>query len=243
MRRVSIVRLVRRAAIRETYNERLGRVSCVSVARQGGRAVPKIVDHEARRAELAEALWRVLARDGLEGVTMRSVAAEAGRTRGIIEHYFESKEDLLMSACRLARERALAQVVYHHEQLVGREALRTVMLEDMALHGSRREAAGIWFGLLSAAARNRAIAAELALFDSDVTVVLAEIMREMIDRGEAAADLDPEAEARSLLAFNIGINLSVMMQPDVFSDEAVEAEVEGFLARLTRPARTPPDAS
>ena len=40
--------------------------------------MPKIVDHEARRAELAEAVWRLASRDGLEAVTLRGVAAEAG---------------------------------------------------------------------------------------------------------------------------------------------------------------------
>jgi len=39
--------------------------------------MPKGVDHDERRAELAEAVWRVVETDGLEGLTMRRIAHEA----------------------------------------------------------------------------------------------------------------------------------------------------------------------
>ena len=48
--------------------------------------MPKIVDHDARRAAIAEALWRVAERDGVEGVTMRAVAREAGWSTGVVTH-------------------------------------------------------------------------------------------------------------------------------------------------------------
>jgi AcrR family transcriptional regulator len=196
--------------------------------------VPKIVDSEARRAELSEALWRVLARAGIEGVTIRSVAAEAGWSRGIVEHYFKTKQEMVLYACQLACRRGLAKVASHHRELHGRAALRAVLLHDLALYGERRQAAGIWFGLLSAAAHESALGAEMIRFDAEVRLILAEIIAEMIARGEASTDLNPEAEARSILSFNLGVNLSVMMQPELFSDEIVEVEVDIFLSRLQR---------
>lgn len=194
--------------------------------------MPKIVDHEARRAELAEALWRVLARSGTSGATVRAVAAEAGWSRGIIEHYFASKDEMLLYACRLAAERALAQVRESRRTHVGREALRSVLLEGRSLSPKRREAAGVWLSLLSAAGRDQALAAELVRFDAEVRAVLAEIIAEMIAGGEAAAGLDPKAEADAIFAFNLGLNMSVRLQPERYTDEVVAAEVEAFLGRL-----------
>ena len=67
-----------------------------------GAGVPKIVDHEERRQELIEAAWRVIARDGLDGATVRAIAVESGYSTGTLAHYFTDKDDIL----RVALERA-----------------------------------------------------------------------------------------------------------------------------------------
>ena len=59
--------------------------------------MPKVVDIEQRRAELAEAASRLIARAGIESATMREVAAEAGWTTGALTHYFSDKRELLLT--------------------------------------------------------------------------------------------------------------------------------------------------
>ena len=66
--------------------------------------MPKVVDRERRRGDLARAAARVVARIGLEGVTIQAVAAEAGCSAGSIAHYFRSKDDLLVHTLRAATE-------------------------------------------------------------------------------------------------------------------------------------------
>ena len=77
--------------------------------------MPKVVDVAARRAELADAAARLIARSGVEAATMREVAAEAGLTTGALTHYFADKRALLLHTYqqsleerRWARERAVA---------------------------------------------------------------------------------------------------------------------------------------
>jgi TetR/AcrR family transcriptional repressor of bet genes len=60
--------------------------------------MPKLVDHEGRREAVVRAASRRIGRVGLDAVTMRDIATEAGCTTGMITHYFESKEDVLLSA-------------------------------------------------------------------------------------------------------------------------------------------------
>ncbi len=67
--------------------------------------MPKIVDHEERRRELAEALWRVIATSGPQAVSIRTVAAEAGLSAGALRHYFQTREELLLFAMDLSEER------------------------------------------------------------------------------------------------------------------------------------------
>ena len=68
-------------------------------------AMPKVVDHEERRTELAAAVWRLASRDGLEAVTVRRVAEEAGWSTGAVVHYFADKEDLLLFAFSTVADR------------------------------------------------------------------------------------------------------------------------------------------
>ena len=53
-----------------------------------------------RRREIAQAVWAVIAERGIEGVTLRSVAAEAGISVGRIQHYHASREELVRDSCR-----------------------------------------------------------------------------------------------------------------------------------------------
>ncbi|MCH0539852.1 TetR family transcriptional regulator [Streptomyces sp. MUM 203J] len=53
---------------------------------------------EARRRALLEAALRVVARDGVAGVTHRSVAKEAGLPASSAAYYFGSVDDLLVAA-------------------------------------------------------------------------------------------------------------------------------------------------
>jgi len=62
--------------------------------------MPKVVDIEQRRHELAEAAAHLIARAGVGAATMRDVAAEAGWTTGALTHYFADKRELLLYTFR-----------------------------------------------------------------------------------------------------------------------------------------------
>jgi AcrR family transcriptional regulator len=72
--------------------------------------MPKVVDHEKRRHDIAEAMWRVIARDGLAAASARTVAAEAGWSLGAVRHYFGSQNELLLFATSAMIEGAAARV-------------------------------------------------------------------------------------------------------------------------------------
>src|SRR6478735_2029550 len=94
--------------------------------------MPRIVDHEERRAEVAAAVWLIVSRDGLEAATVRRVAAETGMSTSVVSHYFAGKDDLLRLAFRIVVDR-------------GRERASA----DSA-HGGRAEAR-VWFAFLGLA--------------------------------------------------------------------------------------------
>ena len=72
--------------------------------------MPKQVDHAQRRQQIAEALLQVAGSQGLEGVSLRHVAAQAGVTSGMVQHYFPSKHAMVDFAMRSASARYQARM-------------------------------------------------------------------------------------------------------------------------------------
>jgi AcrR family transcriptional regulator len=99
--------------------------------------MPKIVDHDQRRVELVDATWRIIAQKGLDGATMRDIAAEAGFANGALKPYFPTKDRLL----DFAFEHIFAQTNRRMEAaiagLAGREALRAYCHEILPLDDER----------------------------------------------------------------------------------------------------------
>ncbi|SCL44105.1 transcriptional regulator, TetR family [Micromonospora citrea] len=72
--------------------------------------MPKRVDRHERRTLIASALMRVAARQGLEAVSLRHVATEAGVSPGMVQHYFRTKDEMMAFAMTVVRERSQARV-------------------------------------------------------------------------------------------------------------------------------------
>jgi len=68
--------------------------------------MPKKVDHQERRTRIADALMRVAAEQGLESVSLRHVAAEAGVSAGMVQHYFRTKDEMMAFALTVVRDRS-----------------------------------------------------------------------------------------------------------------------------------------
>jgi TetR/AcrR family transcriptional regulator, transcriptional repressor of bet genes len=60
--------------------------------------VPRKVDHDERRRHIVEALLRITASRGIDAVSLREVAQEAGVSMGAVQHYFTSKDEMLLFA-------------------------------------------------------------------------------------------------------------------------------------------------
>ncbi|WP_156506437.1 TetR/AcrR family transcriptional regulator, partial [Oleiphilus sp. HI0117] len=60
--------------------------------------MPKIVDHEERRAAIARGAVEAIANYGIHKVTMIKFAEAGGCTEGMVNYYFDNKEHVLQAA-------------------------------------------------------------------------------------------------------------------------------------------------
>ena len=68
--------------------------------------MPKIVDHDQRRDQIALVACRVVAEHGFDQATIVRIAREAGYTTGMVAHYFDTKQDIIIAALRLILRRS-----------------------------------------------------------------------------------------------------------------------------------------
>ena len=103
--------------------------------------MPKIVDHAARRDEIALVACRVVATHGFEHATVVRIAREAGYTTGMIAHYFDSKQEIILAALRLVLRRM-------DERLAAPAApgatLLDLLAESLPLDAPRATEAAFW---------------------------------------------------------------------------------------------------
>lgn len=72
--------------------------------------MPKAVDHDQRREQIAQAACGVVATHGFERATVVRIARAAGYTTGMLPHYFASKQDIILAALRLSLMRIEARL-------------------------------------------------------------------------------------------------------------------------------------
>ncbi|QII05240.1 TetR family transcriptional regulator [Rhodococcoides fascians A25f] len=114
--------------------------------------MPKIVDHEARRSEIVAAVWRVIERAGMNGATVRSVAAEAGVSPGSLRYYFSDQGELVLFAAEAMTQRIVHRLEAHPTEGDGLARAVRVLEEMLPLDENRRVEASVW---LEAIARAR----------------------------------------------------------------------------------------
>jgi TetR/AcrR family transcriptional repressor of bet genes len=197
--------------------------------------MPKVVDHEARRAELGEAVWRVALRRGLEEATLREIAAEAGWSTGALAHYFADKDELLRFAFRLVVQRAAARFARALEDGDRLEALAAALRETLPLDEERRAEARVWLAFLSRSLTRPELTAERKAFYTAWRRSLADVIAAGQSDGTLRTELPPETEASGLIAVADGVALQALSDPAGLPPGRQTAVLDAALARLRLP--------
>jgi TetR/AcrR family transcriptional repressor of bet genes len=187
--------------------------------------VPKKVDHEARRLEIAEALWRIASTRGLDGASLRDVAAEADISLGRLQHYFRTKDEMLLFALRhinqLADRRIRERIESVVADLEGEPPPRTVLRECLAgmlpLDDKSRVGTLVGAAYFARAVHDERLRAEAREGIPKLAEFFAGLLRSAVERGEVAADRDPYDEAMLLISLVDGLTAYTLL--DVHSPE------------------------
>jgi AcrR family transcriptional regulator len=162
--------------------------------------MPKRVDREQRRREITDAVIRITLKGGLSAATFREVAAEAGVSVRLVQYYFGTKDELLLSTQRHVAwiadtdgsPRAWLQAFMGSFVPLDEES-RVAMLMYVALH------------------TESLVHPELARTEAfEVPRTMHKTIAEQLRRGRTAADVDIEHEATVLTALVPALGQNVL---------------------------------
>lgn len=104
----------------------------------------RVVDRHERLDRIAQAVRRVLERDGVEQTTMRNVATEFGSTTGLLTHWVADRAGLLHVALRATADETSARAA----AVLARRPrdVATALDEYLPLDDARRAEMKVWLG-------------------------------------------------------------------------------------------------
>lgn len=193
--------------------------------------MPRQVDHDERRRRLTEALLRIAGTRGLQAVSMREVAAEAGVSLRVVQYYFANKQALLESGLaelgarmdRRVKQRAASG------ELTPRGVFAAVLGTIVPFDEQSRLDSMAWTAYYTAALTDPALAAAGVTLPNALEDFLTVRLTAAQRAGDVAPDRDPRTEVASLLALANGLTSSVLA-----GQRGYEAAIEIVGYRLDR---------
>ncbi|MHA7268444.1 TetR/AcrR family transcriptional regulator [Arthrobacter sp. HLT1-20] len=194
--------------------------------------MPKIVDHDQRRLELVDATWRIIAQHGIEGATMREIAAEAGFTNGALKPYFHTKDDLITFAFEHVFNRTSRRIADQTADKVGMDALRAFCQEVLPLDEDRINEARIvipfWQKALTDATKTELHESSMHQWRAGLQVHLHQARK----RGEVSVPTKDEDIINQLMSMLLGAQIIAAMSPGEHLPAQLNAQLDAYLLLL-----------
>lgn len=194
--------------------------------------MPKIVDHDRRRQEIVETTWRIIARRGLEGATLREIAAEAGFANGAIKPYFPTKSSLTEATFAYVFTRTNRRIAVATKGLGGFAALRAFCLEVLPLDDTRIDEARVVLPFWQLAMHDAGEAAQNGAAMLEWRRSIRGWLREARAAGAAPAKLPVDLVAETLLTFLLGAQIAAVLDSDFNTADQLEAQLDAHLELL-----------
>lgn len=196
--------------------------------------MPKIVNHETRREQLAEAAWRIIRRKGLDAVSVRSVAEEAGMSLGSLRHYFATQSELLEFSMRLVTERITKRISNLKMDGDLLEVVVIAISQLVPIDEDRLAESEVWLSFTGKALSDPSLGSlNREMYDA-LSQFFHQIIHTLIDFELTKPGIDLELESKRLHALVDGLLVHGVTYPESVSSEDILRIVKYHLDSILR---------
>lgn len=194
--------------------------------------MPKIVDHEKRKVEIAEATWKVIVSEGLEEATVRKIAKAANISVGSLRHYFSTQSELLAFSMQLVSNRVKSRVENKNYDGPPLKAMQDLLCEFLPMDEDRRIEMEVWMVFYTRTLVDPELKDLSEQVYDEIHRACAIVIERLINLGLVSPKLDNNMETERLYALIDGMALHSLLHPERFTVPKMEAALTYHLEKL-----------
>ncbi|WP_101759795.1 TetR/AcrR family transcriptional regulator [Oceanicoccus sp. KOV_DT_Chl] len=194
--------------------------------------MPKVVDHQLRRNEISAIAARLIASGGIEAATLREIARHSGYSKGVIEHYFDNKEQVISAALDWSNHCYQLRADKLTRNISGIKALEKRLQASLPLTATIADEWKVRLIYWSMAAIHSDLRKQqkkrfnyaIQQFENDINCAIA--------AGELPAHLNATTAARRLVNMTTGISTAALFNPSHNSKAFLLQEIKQLVQQL-----------
>ena len=194
--------------------------------------MPRHIDPDQRRQEVAQAVWRVIRRSGLAKASVRAVAEEAGLAVGSLRHYFSEQHGLWLYACELINTRIEERLEHVDMTAPVRERIENMIWAQLPVTAEQIEEEQVRLAFLVQSRTDPELAATASEHRAAAVHLTRQAITALRDSGHASPTVDVEATTVELLALLDGLAQAAALNPDSMPGHRLKAAVTRWLDQL-----------
>ena len=177
--------------------------------------MPKVVDHEQRRAEVIDCACDLIAAEGIAGFTVRELARKVDASTGVVSHYFRNKQELLTLTYEAVNDRIRRRV----EGCLARDPadIEGCLAAMLPLDPAGLRDWRVLFAYWGASVGDEQLSSEQRRRARLTRERIRKTLALLSEQQRLEAGLDPDAEAFRLLALTQGIATQTVFDPPSWS--------------------------
>ncbi len=192
--------------------------------------MPKIVDHEKRRKQIAEATWKVILEQGMEGATVRNIAKEAGLSLGALRYYFSTQDELFVYAMKLVKENATERInKIAASESPPFEKVMAILLEIVPIDAQTMAEMEVWFAYVFYTRHKEDV---FAAKKDEIFKGMKKLLLYLQERQILRSSLDIEIETERLYALIDGLALHALLEPQRMDKERIVKVIQYHMERI-----------
>jgi len=170
----------------------------------------------------------LIARNGLEAVTVREIAREAGYSTAVVSHYFRNKHDLLLFVYRMMMEKTVARV---EDVLQKGGTIQECLEAILPLDDEQRDSWQVWFAFWGKTANDAEFRLEQQQRGREARVLFKRVLTGALDAKRRSSQ-EIDMQSRRLLAVVTGLATQGTFDPEEWTKECQKAVLAQAIATV-----------
>ncbi len=197
--------------------------------------MPKIVDKEQKKSEIARASIALFARNGFENTTIQEIADSAGIGKGTVYQYFDSKEEIILKAAmEIIAEISQMLAAFDPEQMDPGQWLSWLVDSTASMVDATEDFFTVYMEIWLMYLRSSRYSVSMMMLKEALAqyrMAILRMARVGMERGLFRQDLDPDSFAKGFVATLDGIAFHYLLDKGSFDVRKVSQDFREYLFR------------